>query len=57
MQIELDVKVQPGEDGQGVLTVSGPIDGVLLAYRIVLEGLGLYTDETPDEGLSDSSVG
>lgn len=58
MEIELDVKLEPGEDGNATLTVSGPVDGVVLAYGLVMQGLSMFgPDAADDDRISDSSVG
>lgn len=57
MEIELDVKMVPEGDGNATLTVTGPIDGVVLAYGLVMQGLSMFGPDSEDDRISDSSVG
>jgi len=57
VEIELDIQLVPAEDGTAVLTVSGPIDGVILAYGLVRQGLSMFSPDDEDGPLGDSSVG
>ena len=55
MEVELDVRVDAVGDGSAVLTVTGPLDGVLLAYGLMMQSLQLMSPDSDE--LGDSSVG
>jgi hypothetical protein len=62
MEVELTINLLPNEDGTAVLTVEGPVEGVVAAYSLLMHMIQGLNDAAPpepeqDEGLSDSSVG
>lgn len=48
--VELDVKVDAHGDGSATLTVSGPMEGVVLAYGILMQSLQMMSPDTGEIG-------